>query len=152
MKQMIFGEKLKDKEYTDRIGAYGLIFQNHKIAVIKLPVGYFLPGGGVEKGESHEQCLKREFMEELGCTINIKDFVCIGSSYHFGRRFNKYIHSIGNFYLADSLKKVSEPTERDHQLVWLNVEEAHNKMFLDHQAWAIKQGYIFLKNLNNNKN
>lgn len=142
MKQKTFGEKLKDIEYIDRIGVYALIFKNDKIAVIKLPGGYFLPGGGIEENESNEECLKRECMEELGCTINIKDFVCTASSYHFGRRFNRYIHSIGNFYLADSLKKVSEPTEKDHKLVWLTIEEACNKMFLIHQGWAIKQGAI----------
>ncbi|NFE94581.1 NUDIX hydrolase [Clostridium botulinum] len=147
MKQMTFGERLKDKKYTDRIGAYALIFHNDKIAVIKLPGGYFLPGGGVEKGENNEECLNRECMEELGCTINIKEFVCVGSSYHWGRRFNGYIHSIGNFYLADSLKKVGNPTEKDHELVWLTIDEACDKMFLSHQAWAIKEGVAFKKKL-----
>ncbi|WP_252230857.1 NUDIX domain-containing protein [Clostridium sp. ZBS15] len=147
MKQMTFGEKLKDKEYKQRIGAYALIFKENKVAVIKLPGGYFLPGGGIEQNESNEECLRRECMEELGCTINIKKFVCIGSSYNWGRRFNGYIHSIGNFYLADSLKKVANPIEKDHELVWLNIEEAYSKMFLAHQAWAIKEGAIFKENL-----
>ena len=66
-KSIIFGEKLEGIEYTDRIGVYGIVFNNEgKIALIMTPGGYFLPGGGIENTESHRMCLHREFMEETG--------------------------------------------------------------------------------------
>ena len=55
------------------------------------------------------------------------------------------MHSIGNFYLAKLVGKVSEPIEEDHELVWLEIEEAYEKLLLEHQVWAIKQALI-LKN------
>ena len=34
------------------------------------------PGGKIEKGESHENALRREIQEELGIDISIDGFVC----------------------------------------------------------------------------
>ena len=34
------------------------------------------PGGKIEKGESHENALRREIQEELGVDISIDGFVC----------------------------------------------------------------------------
>lgn len=34
------------------------------------------PGGTLEKGETHEQCLKRELQEELGITAEVGPLIC----------------------------------------------------------------------------
>ncbi|MGE7918290.1 hypothetical protein ACQKM9_04985 [Viridibacillus sp. NPDC093762] len=40
--------------------------QKDKIAVIQTSDGkYFLPRRGIEKSETHEECLKRESLEEM---------------------------------------------------------------------------------------
>ena len=76
-----FGEKLAGIEYTNRLGVYGIVINNEgKVATIKTSAGYFLPGGGVENGESYGQCLEREFLEETGYKIVIADFVGNSSS------------------------------------------------------------------------
>jgi 8-oxo-dGTP diphosphatase len=40
------------------------------------------PGGKVEQGETHEACLKRELMEELGINVKVGEFVA-SSSYAY---------------------------------------------------------------------
>jgi 8-oxo-dGTP pyrophosphatase MutT (NUDIX family) len=46
----------------------GLIFEGNKVLVVKKKETYILPGGKIEKNESIESCLKREFFEELNGT------------------------------------------------------------------------------------
>ncbi len=57
------------------IGVYGIIIKNQKIALIKKARGGYkgkldLPGGSMEYGESAEETLRRELMEEAGVLVN----------------------------------------------------------------------------------
>jgi 8-oxo-dGTP pyrophosphatase MutT (NUDIX family) len=36
---------------------------------------YDLPGGGIEKGETHSETLLREFIEEVGCEVQTYNFL-----------------------------------------------------------------------------
>ena len=62
-----FGTKQDGIDYIDRPGAYAVIENNEgQIAVIEAGNGYFLPGGGIDTGESDVDALKREILEEIG--------------------------------------------------------------------------------------
>lgn len=38
---------------------------------------------------------------------------------------------------GEILDKVAEPTETNHELVWLNAGDCYDKLFLAHQRWAV---------------
>jgi 8-oxo-dGTP diphosphatase len=63
-----------------RTGAYGICINNGMILVILKAKGpykgrYDLPGGGVEFGESPAEAVVREFLEETGTPVLVKDIV-----------------------------------------------------------------------------
>lgn len=55
------------KNTIERIAVRAIIMKNNHILLVQSNTGDFkFPGGGVEKDESHEECLKREVKEETG--------------------------------------------------------------------------------------
>ena len=143
MLEKSFGEKLQGIEYTDRTGAYAIIFSSqNQIPVVRTSTGYFLLGGGIENNETHEQCIIRECIEEAGLEVEVNDFICKGDKYHWSDTLKYYMHGIGYFYYAKLIAKVSEATEADHHLVWFSAQECYDKLFLEHQAWAVEQAVL----------
>jgi len=68
----IYGERL-------RIRVCGLLFEDEQLLLVNhqgLSAGDFWvpPGGGVEYGESMDQALKREFVEETGLIVRVNEF------------------------------------------------------------------------------
>ena len=145
MLEKSFGKKIKEIEYKDRVGAYAIIFdRNARVAVVQTSTGYFLLGGGLDNNETHEVCIKRECLEEAGLSVVVKDFICKGDKYHWSDTLQYYMHGIGFFYITDIVEKVSEPIEKDHELVWLKIDDCYEKLFLEHQAWAVRQAVLLL--------
>lgn len=123
------------KDYRDRVGAYAVIFNDeNKIPVVKTSTGYFLPGGGIENNEAHEECIVRKCLEEVGIMVNVKEFVCKGDKYHWSDTLKYYMHGIGYFYYAEIMGNSNNQTEDDHELIWLSIDECIEKLFLEHQA------------------
>lgn len=62
---------LEYKKSNERIAVRGVIIRGEKILLVKSNKGdYKFPGGGVNKGESHNQALIREVVEETGYKID----------------------------------------------------------------------------------
>ncbi len=79
-----------------RTAARALILKERKLLTIKMRddrgVFYILPGGGQRAGETLEEAVQRECLEELGTPVAVKDFLYIreyiGKNHGFA-----YIHS-----------------------------------------------------------
>lgn len=69
-----------------RIRVAGVLLKDKKLLLIAHKKGnqvyWLLPGGGVDFGESLTEALKREFQEELGISVQVKDICCIVDSIH----------------------------------------------------------------------
>ena len=136
----IFGLKEKEVDYIFRPGAYGLIFNElkDKIAIIQTSDGkYFLPGGGMENEESHEECLLREGIEEMGMKLEIGLYIGSAQRYFYSANDMKYYLSEAYFYICNSLDKAGEPAEAGHFLRWMEPAKAMECLFHDHQSWAV---------------
>lgn len=87
------------------VRARGVIIHKNKILVCKTgrkPIHYFLPGGGVEFGETGVETLQREMQEEM--KISVAKSRPIGIVENFFRQRGKRVHEI-NFVFETKLKK-----------------------------------------------
>ncbi len=147
MLEKTFGTKKEGKIYQKRIGVYGIgIDENGKIPIIRVLRGndeysYALLGGGIEDNENHDACIVRECLEEAGLQVLPKTCVCKGNCYHHSFNRKHYLYSIGYFYYIEIQNIIAKPIEVDHELVWMTVDEAKEKLSLPHQSWAVEEIY-----------
>ena len=68
-----FGTREEGKHYLLRPGSYAVVLgKGNTVAVVRTEDHvYGLPGGGADAGESVEETLRREVMEECGCEVEI---------------------------------------------------------------------------------
>ena len=64
------GSKEENIQYRKRPGAYAIIINknDYKVGIVTDGEDYFYLGGGIEKGETQLDALKRELIEESGYT------------------------------------------------------------------------------------
>ncbi|MBS3679838.1 NUDIX domain-containing protein [Ornithinibacillus massiliensis] len=138
----IFGEKKAGLDYLLRKGVYAVIFNTtgDKVLTVYTSRGdYFLPGGGIEKDESFQECLHREILEETGYSVSIGSFIGEANRY-FQSTKNEPILNEGYFYLAALLNKLQEPIEEDHFMKWIDINDVEELLFHEHHCWAVYEG------------
>lgn len=135
----IIGDKELNIEYKKRPGAYAIITrkEDNKIGIVTDGEFFFL-GGGIEEGETQLEALKRELIEEAGYTIkNIKKFDEVSSFINSEKK--GYIEVIAYVYLAEFDKKIKEPIEKDHTVLWVKPEDYVGKMCRQWQEYILKE-------------
>lgn len=83
-------EEVNSSELDFRPSVYGIVIEDGKVLLSKQWDGYDFPGGGIEKHETIEQALKREFWEEAGLDVEVLDLVHAQTSFYqyHGGKFN----------------------------------------------------------------
>ncbi len=136
-----FGERLAGQVYTYRPGAYAVIFDaDQRVAAVKNGYGnYFLPGGGADPGETMEETLRREVLEECGHDIQIHRKLGEATECFWSEIGQRHFEMHGHFYAASFGQWVRGPVDDDHILIWLTAEEAVKLLSRQSQAWAVCQ-------------
>lgn len=142
MKKIELGTKEKGIKYDFRETCFGIVYKNKKFYITDKLGELSLIGGGREKGESKEETLRREFLEEAGLTITkVKEFITIDC--YWLTRNNKNMNSLANFYIIEVSDEIKEPTEEGSKLVLIEPNKIKNSLKLPYQKEAIR---LFLEN------
>jgi 8-oxo-dGTP diphosphatase len=133
-----FGEIIPGVTYIDRPGAYGFLFDvRNQLAIIETSHGFFLPGGGIEAGETEEQGLGRELMEEIGHRLISAKFFVQATQYHWSTYYQKYFKKIGAFYHIETVPPSQPQLQKGHGLHWLPPTTAASALSQEFQRWAL---------------
>ena len=137
MKKIRLGIKKRNLKYDFRETCFGIVFKNNEFYLTEKKKEISLIGGGVEPNETHEETLKREFIEESGLIIkSIIPFITIDCYWY--TRDNRNMNSLANFYIVEVEDKIKKPTEKESKLVKIKNEEILKNLQLPYQIKAIE--------------
>ncbi|MBL1230574.1 NUDIX hydrolase [Enterococcus sp. BWB1-3] len=137
-----FGEKSNQRDYKKRLGAYIVVTRNNQqeMVLIQAPNGaYFLPGGEIEKGETKEQAIDREMLEELGIEVVIGAYLGQADEYFHSRHRETDYHNPGYFFIASEWTQVSEPLEKCNGIQWVMIDEGIELLKRGSHKWAVRK-------------
>ena len=134
------GKKLEGKEYKERKTSYGLIF-NEKgeiaVAYIKKYDMYNLIGGKIEGKENSKDALIRETKEEIGYSLKDIEYINNLACYYYFDIMDIYELGIMDFYKVKLDRKICNPIEEDHELVWVKPEDIIDKMYFEYHRYFL---------------
>lgn len=113
------------------IRVYGICIQDGQLLVIreKIRGRWFtkLPGGGLELGEGIQDCLKREWMEELGQEIEVTEHFYTTDFFQPSAFDDSQVISV--YYRVKARSGLAKIIEPAMELLWLPIAEISEESF-----------------------
>ncbi|WP_018664006.1 NUDIX domain-containing protein [Heyndrickxia acidiproducens] len=131
------------EEQAANYDAYAVIFdaKNERIGLVQTKDGeYTLPGGKIAQGETDVECLERSARETLGAELEVSGYLGTALQSSPLPREEEHMESGNLFYLGKIVKKAGQPREDCHNLEWLHLHEAVQKVKDQQHKWAVEEG------------
>jgi len=121
-----------------RPSAYGFAVDGEgRLAVVRDAEGMFLPGGGIEPGETPEAAVAREMLEECGLVIEVA--ACVAKAVQLVQAEDGTTIEKRSFFFETRIDG-SRPaaTLPGHQTFWIAPPSAAELLSHESQAWAVR--------------
>ncbi|MEP4249771.1 NUDIX hydrolase [Tateyamaria sp.] len=115
------------RRYTLRPGAYAVLPRHEAVLLTCQTDGepdLQLPGGGIDPGESPLQALHREVFEETGWHIAHPRRLGAFRRFVYMPEYSMWAEKLCHIYVARPTLQISDPTEPDHEVVWMSPDAA----------------------------
>ena len=121
-----------------RESAYGLVEgERGRLAVVRTPRGAYLPGGGVEAGETPEEAVAREAREECGLVVRVGVRTERAIQFVYSEPEQTHFEKRSVYVEAVVVGVETDGVEDDHDLVWVEPAEAARLLTHESQRWAV---------------
>ncbi|HEX3577087.1 MAG TPA: NUDIX domain-containing protein [Thermoanaerobaculia bacterium] len=123
-----------------RIGpsAYAILRNDRgEFAVVRSHEGIFLPGGGMDPGETPHQTVIRETLEECGLTIRIGSWTTSAIQFAWSETEQLYYEKRSTFVDATITGSDMSRLEPDHQIIWADGTRARDLLTHESHGWAV---------------
>lgn len=115
-----------------RIRVAGMAIDNDQLLVINHrregQSYYLLPGGGLEWGETFEQGVKREFLEELSLHVKVGSLLCVNESISPDQK-RHIIHLTFKVEVMDRQQLKVNVDERVRGAEWMDKQQFESTLF-----------------------
>ena len=133
-----FGTRPETKGRIVRPSAYAFILNGAgQVAVVRSSDGTFLPGGGIEGGETPEAAVMREALEECGLRIRVGDCVNRAVQIVDSESYETYVEKRCYFFDAEIERELPGQAEPGHETLWVEPESVDRFLSHESQAWAV---------------
>jgi len=131
--------------FKERLTGKAIVFDKHNhIALVgnRINSFYLLPGGGIARGESIEDGIIRECLEEIGYVIKLKEKVGIIEDY----RNRDKVHCINHCYTAKVIGEKGDPQlsgdeeKNGMYTIWVPLDNALN--IFNREVKQLKMGGV----------
>ncbi len=135
-----FGVRLESHRYTARPSAYGFVVDTHgRVAVVRSEDGCFLPGGGIERGETPEQSVVREALEECGLLLRVGACVTRAVQFSYSASDAAWYEKLCWFFTTEIAAERPAEQLPGHEVLWLTTPQAIETLAHESQRWAVRE-------------
>ena len=136
----VFGTREPGVDYAVRPSAYALFSDaTGRLAAVRTPLGVFLPGGGIDPGETPAAAVVREVEEECGLVVRVGAWTAAAVHFVWSPGDRCHYEKWSTFVDAAVVGPGAPPVEADHELVWLPPDGAAAAMAHESHGWAVRQ-------------